>query len=222
MDGGAGREPALQSLQIRVGDLFVAAHAEEQRDVDVDPLVERLLDRGQADLGRRDLDHHVRTVDRSVQMARVSQRRLGVVRQVGRDLEAHEAVSALGPVVDPPQDVARGLHVLDGDRLVDLTGAQPARGELLDPLVVAVLAGEGLVEDGRVRRDPAEPLLLDPSRQLAVTELRAGEVVEPEALALLTKLQEWIRLHCRSALLRSGVRMRGAAWRGPRRRRPPA
>src|SRR5581483_52906 len=55
------------------------------------------------------------------------------------------------------------------------------RGELV---VVGGLAGDGLGEDGRVRRHAADALV-DARRERAVLEVRPLEVVQPGALALL-------------------------------------
>ena len=55
-------QPAFQGADVRLGHGLVCRHREQQRDVDVDPLVERLLDRRHALRRARDLDHRVRTL----------------------------------------------------------------------------------------------------------------------------------------------------------------
>ena len=57
-----------------------------------------------------------------------------------------------------------------------------------DLLVVGVAGGDRLVEDGRVGGQPGDGQLVDVAAQGAVGEHRAGDVVEPEALADLVQL----------------------------------
>ena len=73
----------------------VALDREEQRDVDVDPVAEAVLDGRQALACARDLDHHVGPVDRAPEP-------LGLARScpavscasVGRHLDRHQSVAA--------------------------------------------------------------------------------------------------------------------------------
>ena len=102
---------ALEPADVGLGDLLVGLDREQQRDVDVDPLVDRLLDRADALRRARDLDHHVRAVDRLPVGARRCERPLGVVREVGGDLERDEAVLPFVSSMNRREDVAGALDV---------------------------------------------------------------------------------------------------------------
>ena len=61
--------------EVGVDDLLVARDGEEQRDVDVDAARGELLDRRDAGLGGRDLDHHVGPGEARPQLERLLDRR---------------------------------------------------------------------------------------------------------------------------------------------------
>ena len=108
----------------------VALEAEDQRDVDADALAEDLGDRRPALGGAGDLDAAgwAGRPRRAELLADVDGG-LGVVGQVGGDLDGDPAVDAVGGVEDRPQDVAGVADVVGGqreDRLVDV-GAVDAR-----------------------------------------------------------------------------------------------
>jgi hypothetical protein len=146
----AAAQSLLEPGEVRVDDGGVALDGEQQRDVDVDAVGDRPV--GGLDPGRGggDLDHRVGAVDALPQVAGGGERGVGVVRERRVDLEAHEAVGALGPVVDRRQHVGGGADVLDRQRLVDLT--RRAAGESADPLGIPGTAEHGGAEDRRVRR----------------------------------------------------------------------
>ena len=152
---------ALQTADVGLGDPRVGVDAEQERHVDVAPLVDHLLDRRQALVGARDLDHQVGAVDQVPVQARLLHRALGVVGQARRDLERDEAVGAARLVVDAAQHVGGLLDVLDGDRPVDLARGLALLGELLDLLVVVGRAEDRLLEDRRVGGQPAQGQLVD-------------------------------------------------------------
>ena len=163
----AGLEPALHRADEALGDLFVGLDREQQRDVDVDAAGQRLLDRVEALVGPRDLDHQVRAVHAAPEVLRLPQRAAGgIEREIRRDLERHEPVVAAGRVPHGAEHVGRELHVLDRDVLVDLLGRQPLARELLDVVVVVVRAEDRLLEDRGIRSDAAERVLLDQPLEL--------------------------------------------------------
>jgi hypothetical protein len=108
---------------------------------------------------------------------------LGVVREGRLDLERDEAVGVVGIVPDAAQHVARELDVEDRDLVVDLARGQALRGELGDLLVVVGRAEDRLLEDGRVRCDPAQGQLALQTLQLAARDEAAADLVEPDARA---------------------------------------
>src|SRR4029453_8064150 len=79
-----------------------------------------------------------------------------------------------------------------------------AGAELGDLLVVSVAARDRLVEDRRVGGQTGDRELLDVALQGAVGQHRAGDVVEPEALARLVQLRG--RLHESSSFATSATR----------------
>ena len=173
--------PALHRVHERLHHPLVGGDREEQRDVDVQPLVERLLDRRDARVGGRDLDHHVGAIDQAPVLARLLERALGVVGEPRRDLERHVAVLGARLVVDRTQHVARELHVLDRHPAVDLACAEPLAGERLELGVVVRRAEDRLLEDRRIRRHAAQRVLLDHAPELARVDRAAPDLVEPHA-----------------------------------------
>ena len=149
-DGFAALDPALDAAQVRFGDFTIARQPEQERDVDVDALADELFDSGQTFLGGRHLDEDVRSIERPPQRTRFFDGCIGVAREMRRYFEAHEAVAAVAFVVEVPQPVGRGLHVVDGQRLVDFGDRLPGAGERVDAFVVVVTAADGLLENARV------------------------------------------------------------------------
>ena len=79
-----------------------------------------MTDRGQALRRRRHLDHQVFAIDGFPETLRLGDRRLGVVGEIRRDLEADETVRAMEPIVDRTQHVGGVLDVLDRQLLVEI------------------------------------------------------------------------------------------------------
>jgi hypothetical protein len=177
----AGVAAALHAAYVGLGDRGVRLHREEQRHVDVDPARDRLLDRGNARFGARDLDQQVRAVDALPVLARLLDRRLGVVREAGLDLERHEAVGAVRLLPYAAKDVAGELDVRDRDLVVDLARVHAPGGQLGDLLVVVGRAEDGLLEDRGVRRDSAQRQLALEPLELAGRDQAAPDLVQPHA-----------------------------------------
>ena len=175
------RVAALHGVEERLHHALVERDREQQRDVDVEALVERLLDRGDPGVGGRDLDHHVGPVDQAPVLARLLERALGVVGEPRRDLERHVAVLAAGLVVDRAQHVAGELDVLDRHPAVDLARAQALAGERGELLVVVGGAEDRLLEDRRIRGDAAERVLLHHALELAGFDGAPPDLIEPDA-----------------------------------------
>ena len=178
----------LEPAQVRLHDLDVALQREDQRDVDVPPARDHLLDRGQAGFRRRDLDEAVRPVDDVVQALRLVDRALRVEGEVRVDLDRDVAVLPLAAVPDGAQQVARVLDVLDRELEEGLFRVVLARENLAQLLVVRVALDERLLEDRRVRGHADDRVLAHQLLQLALMDQAAGEVVDPDALAQLGQL----------------------------------
>src|SRR5439155_4843340 len=110
-DVTARRLPLAQPVDVGAGHVAVDVHAEHERDVDVDPLGDRRLDRRQA-LGRgRDLDEEVRPADASPEVTSTLQRRLLVGGEGGRDLDRYVAIGDSGRRGDVAADVGCSAYV---------------------------------------------------------------------------------------------------------------
>src|SRR6185312_4461710 len=188
--GHAGQIPTtrgerFEAVHVRLHHLSTRGAREEERDVDVDSLADELSDRRDPLGRRRNLDHEVLAMDRAPEARRLVDGRLGVMREVRRDLHADVPVAAIGLVVDRTEDVSRLLNVLDGEPFVDRR-----RGLALVLFVtfqrgpVVRAAGDRLFEDRRVRRDAADAVLPHQSRELAALKEMAPDVVEPDRLAV--------------------------------------
>src|SRR6476469_8211443 len=90
-------------------------------------------------------------------------------------------------VIHGSQDVRRVLDVLDGKALVDRLGLEVwmAVGDLLDRSRIVVAAVDGFLEDGRIRGDAAETVLVDEAFEFAAGDQAAADEVEPDGLAVL-------------------------------------
>ncbi len=202
----------LQPREVGLGHRLVGLEGEQQRDVDIDPVADERLDGRNPGRRGRHLDHHVDAVHRLPQTTGLVERGLGVVGEVGRDLQADVAVAAAAAVVDRAQDVGDVLDVVDGQDLVGALGVEiaPAR-QLLELDLVVGRAGDRLLEDGGVGRDTAQAVLVQEPPQLATRDEAPPDVVEPHRLAVPLKLCQRIRhttlqLRDRAASLASWLR----------------
>src|SRR5205823_12074976 len=123
---------------------------------------------------------YVRAAEALPVVARLAKRLLGVVRSVGPDLERYEAVASQ-LVVDRAQDVRPQLHVRHGDLVVDRPRIEAPLGQLADLAVVVRAAEDRLLEDRRIRRDPAQAVLDDQALELAALDHPPPDLVEPDA-----------------------------------------
>ena len=84
--GPPGRHQRLEPADVGLDHLVVAVEPENQGHVDVVPLADQGLDGRHALLRPRHLDQQVRLRDPGVQLAGITHRGVGVVRQGRRDL----------------------------------------------------------------------------------------------------------------------------------------
>ena len=134
--------------------------------------------------GRRDLDHHVAPGDAFVESpCRLLGARF-VVGEAGIDLDADEPVDSARLVVDRLEDLSGPGDVLEHHRPVVGDRGVLVEGEDAELLVVVGGPLDRLLEDRRVRRQPADALVakLD---ELARREIATTEVVEPRTLVEL-------------------------------------
>ena len=179
-------DEALEAALVGEVDGLVVRDREEQGDVDVDAFTDQRLDGRQALGGGRDLDHQIGPTHGCPEATGLVDGGVGVVGEVGRDLEAHESVRTLALVVHGAQHVAAQLDVGDREPLEDGLGVGLALGtEGADGRVVVGGAGDGLLEDRRVRSDAANAVLFDEAPQLAREQEVAADEVVPDALPVL-------------------------------------
>ena len=177
----------LQAREVSLHNLVVALDGKDQRDVDVVALGDLVLDGRQAFLGGRNLDHHVGPLAAIVEIFREFDRRPRAVGDGGPDLDAHESVLALGPVVHGPEDIGSRLHVLDHQVPQHVGRFLLGANQLDHGFVVVGRAADGLFEDRRVGRDAGDPLVAQ-AGQLARADQLAADVVQPQRLPDLTQL----------------------------------
>ncbi|MDQ0742938.1 hypothetical protein QFZ62_000246 [Clavibacter sp. B3I6] len=145
------------------------------------PGADDLGDRLEALAGGGDLDHDVGLGDLVPELVGLVDRGLGVVGEVGGDLDGDAAVESGGAVVDGAED-ARGLADVAGGDLEDRAVDVGAVGrELADLGVVRLALGEGRREDGGVRGDADDVALGDHLLDALGIDALAGQVVEPDA-----------------------------------------
>ena len=114
----ADADEALEAAQVGLDHLLVAGEREDQGHVDRAAAGGHLFDRPDAGVRGRDLDQQVRPRDRRVEHRGLVDRGLGVVGEVGVDLDRDVAVTAAGVAPRP----AAGDHRRRRRR------ASPARG----------------------------------------------------------------------------------------------
>jgi hypothetical protein len=84
--------------------------------------------------------------------------------------------------------------ILDCDRLVHLIRALALRAQGADRLVVVVAAVNGLLEDGWIGGDAAQPIRVDERLELTRGEHPPADKVQPDALAKSFEAQQRIQL----------------------------
>jgi hypothetical protein len=210
----AARDERLQAAEVGFDHLFVNLLREEQRDVDLDARGGQLADRRQPGARRRHLDHDVVAAGGLGEPFRLGDRRGRVHREIGRDLEADEAVAAAGRLVHRPQHVGGAADVFEREAFVERHDAAVAGAlGLLERGVVVAAAGDRLLEDRRVRRHAGKPVALDQPREIALGNEAPRKKVEPKGLAVLVQRAQGIDRSAGHG--RDEARRSGAARAGP-------
>ena len=184
--------PSLEPAQVCLHHLAVDVVGEEERDVDIDAVEDRLLDCRQSCGRRGDLHHDVRPLQPLEVPLRLGDRSLRVVRQRGADFDADESIAAFALVVDRPEDVRGVGNVLQHQLVVDLIARLVLRRKLPQLCVVVIAAADGLLEDRRIGRHAAQIVLLDHLLQPAGGDQPALHLVVPDTLANLGQLNEGV------------------------------
>src|SRR5476649_349688 len=144
----ACQDELLNPRQISFGNLFIDFLREQQCDIDINALADELLDRRQAGLCRRYLDHQVNATNRPPEPPRLNDRCLGAHREIRRDFEADITVPAFRRIVDGAQRIRRVPDIFHREPLVyrhDVTVVLSF--EFLHGRIVISATGDGLFED---------------------------------------------------------------------------
>src|SRR5262249_42263908 len=129
-------------------------------------------------------------IDEAETLDRLIERRVAVVGETGIDLDRDEAVDSGSRLPGRPEEVAGSLDVLDRKSEEDLLRIALAGGDLLQLRVVPATLGQCLLEDGRVRRDADDGVVVGHPLELTCLEQLARQRVEPDADALFRKLMQ--------------------------------
>ena len=188
-DVSAAGPKSFDAVDIGCGDFFIDFLGEQQRHVDVDAFADELTKRRDA-LGRSGhLDHDVLAGHGFPQPSRFGERSVGVVRQIGRDFQAHVAVALLCALVHRAQQIGGVLNVSDGEQFVPAFGIKiGAAGERVEKILVFIRAGDGLFKDRGIGCHPAQAVFIDQALQFAALEQISADVVDPDGLAEGLKL----------------------------------
>jgi hypothetical protein len=155
-----------------------------------------LLDGGEAFGCGRNLDHQIGPVDALPEPSGLLGRGVGVLRQMGRDLETDKTVPSLGLPVGRCQLVGRHPDVGNGDRFVSHHRGGVRRLGQQGPEITVVLrtVTDRLLENGRIAGYTADPVLGNHPLQPAIDEDVAADKVEPDGLAPVHQLLYSIHL----------------------------
>ena len=108
--------------EVCLGHLAVPREAEEERDVDIDPLADQLPDGGEPLRGCRYLDEDVRPVHGLPEHVGLIDCSFRVVGQAGGDLKADKTVPALQAVIEGAELIRGKPDVMNDKVLVYLVG----------------------------------------------------------------------------------------------------
>jgi hypothetical protein len=96
-------------------------------------------------------------------------------------------------VVRGTEDVGGVADVLDGQLVVDLFLRFVLPGQAAQLRVVVVAAANRLLEDGWVRGEAAQIVVIDQPPELAARDQPALHLVVPDALPDFRQFRQWIR-----------------------------
>ena len=183
-----GRDAPFDTADKGFGGGQVLLAREQQRDVHRYAGENRLLDRGDAGGGARNLDEKIGPLRAPVQPGGGLDGAGGVIGQQRRDLERYKAVDAAGGVVHRPEQVRRLRQVLQRQFEEQLLARLAGGGFVVDGIVIKIGFLDRLVENGGVGRQSSHRILGDIARQRTAGQQSARDVVEPQALTQIVQL----------------------------------
>ena len=188
------RDQMFEAREIGFDDLFIDLLREQQRNIDVDPLADELADRRQARLGPRHFDHQVIATDRPPEPPRFDDGRLGIHRQIGRNLEADVSVPAFRCFKDRAQGVGSVLNIFDRKSLIERHDIAITVGfNRVQGRIIVGAAGDGFFENRGVGGHACQPVLLDQFLQPALGDETPRQEVEPNGLPKIMQALERIQ-----------------------------
>jgi XFP N-terminal domain len=120
---------------------------------------------------------------------------VGVVRQVGIDLQADISIFAVRPVVERPELVGGTLYVALAEGFVDCINAFSLTRHGANVLVVIVAVRDRFLEDGWIRGHPPQSILLDQTPEPAAGDQIPPYVVQPDGLPQHSQLFQRVAAH---------------------------
>ena len=170
---------------------------EQKRHIDVDTLADELAKCGYALDCAGHLDHHVFAGYGLPKPTSLVDAAGGIVREIGRYLQADVAVALLRTLVHGTEQIGRVLNVADRQQFVASLGVEVgAAGERVQEILVLRRAGDGLLENRGIRSHSAQTVFGDQALQFAALQQVAADVVEPDGLAEILELDERINCFC--------------------------
>src|SRR5207249_2608651 len=100
--------------------------------------------------------------------------------------------AAFTAIINRTKDVGSIADVFDGDGVVDLFARLVLRGQIAKLRVVVLAAADGLLENRRIRSQPAQAVFIDHPLQLAAGDESPFHLIEPDALSRFRELNKWI------------------------------
>ena len=147
------------------------------------PSPRRCSNGGQALRRSRNLHQDVGPVNLLPKAVRLRNRALRVASQGGRHFDADKAVPAVGGIINRAENVGGSANVLDFQCLEDQRGLYARLHQFSNRLVIVVAAGNGFLKYAGIGGYARYPVGIDQRFQVSGSQLRAADVIKPNALA---------------------------------------
>ena len=180
--------PALNAAHVGLRRCQVVLPREQQRDVYWNALENAFFDRNYAGRSARNLDVQIGLGSATVQQRGGPDCALRVTGQQRGDFQGHPAVDTVACGVDRPEQVCGLRKILERELEEQVFSGNARPFQHTNAGVVGVTASDGRLEDRGVRGQPRYAQFCNVSRQRAALEQPAGDVIEPDALAMPGKL----------------------------------
>ena len=161
--GGA----TLKPFDIGIDGLIVSFKGKQQRDVDVDALINALFNRRYAFGSAGDFDHHVFAVNLFPQTLSFFDGRLCVVGQQGRAFQTDIAVQFIGAFINRREDVCGCLNILYGQSFVNFKSRLFLFRQLLHLLKVIIRTADGFFKNRRIGCHATQRVFINQALQFA-------------------------------------------------------